>query len=108
MSESVAQAIIKTGGKQYRVEPGSTVKIEKLEADVGSKVTFDEVLLLGKGAEIQVGRPKLDGAKVEATVTYQGRAKKLIVYKFRRRKNYRKRQGHRQYFTEVKVDTISA
>lgn len=105
---SFEQAIIKTGGKQYRVEPGRSIKIEKLTADVGAKLEFTEVLLAGRGADVQIGAPRVAGAMVEATVTYQGRHKKLIVYKFRRRKNYRKRQGHRQYFTEVKIDSITA
>jgi len=105
---SFEQAIIKTGGKQYRVEPGRFVKIEKLEAEVGAQLEFDEVLLAGKGAGAIIGTPRLAGAKVLATVTYQGRHKKVVVYKFRRRKNYRKRQGHRQYFTEVKIEAITA
>jgi large subunit ribosomal protein L21 len=102
------QAIVRTGGKQYRVEPGSVIKVEKLDLEVGSKIEIDDVLLVGKGASVQVGTPKIAGAKVSGTVTYQGRAKKLIVYKFRRRKNYRRKAGHRQYYTEIKVDQITA
>jgi large subunit ribosomal protein L21 len=105
---NVEQAIIRTGGKQYRVEPGRSFKIEKLDVEVGSKLVFDEVLMTGKGTDATIGTPKVEGATVEATVTYQGRHKKLIVYKFRRRKNYRQRRGHRQYFTEVKIDAITA
>jgi|SRR5690606_9267169 len=105
---SFEQAIIKTGGKQYRVEPGRSIKIEKLTAEVGAKLEFNEVLLAGRGDDVRIGTPRLAGAKVDATVTYQGRHKKIVVYKFRRRKNYRKRQGHRQYFTEIKIDAITA
>jgi large subunit ribosomal protein L21 len=102
------QAIVRTGGKQYRVEPGSVIKVEKLDLEVGSKIDLDDVLLVGKGDGVKVGTPKIEGAKVSGTVTYQGRGKKLIVYKFRRRKNYRRKAGHRQYFTEIKVDSIDA
>lgn len=102
------QAIVRTGGKQYRVEPGTIVRIEKLDVDVGSTLSFDQVLLLGKGTDIKVGAPLVSGATVNATVTAQGRGPKLIVYKFKRRKNYRRKQGHRQYYTEIKVNEISA
>jgi large subunit ribosomal protein L21 len=102
------QAIVRTGGKQYRVEPGSVIKVEKLDLEVGSKIDLDDVLLVGKGDGVKVGTPKIEGAKVKGTVTYQGRGKKLIVYKFRRRKNYRRKAGHRQYYTEIKVDSIDA
>jgi len=104
---TVEQAIIRTGGKQYRVGLGRSIKIEKLELPIGSKVVFEDVLLTGQGAEVRVGTPRVEGARVEGTVTHQGRHKKVIVYKFRRRKNYRKRAGHRQSFTEVKVETIT-
>ena len=103
---SYEQAIVKTGGKQYRVVPGGVIKVEKLDAEVGSKVELDEVLLLGKGSDVKIGAPMVSGAKVTGTVAYQGRGKKLIVYKFKRRKNYRRKAGHRQYFTEIKVDSI--
>lgn len=105
---SLEQAIVRTGGKQYRVEPGSIIKVEKLDLEVGSKVALEDVLLAGKGTDVQIGTPLVNGGKVEGRVTYQGRAKKLIVFKFRRRKNYRKRRGHRQYFTEITVDSITA
>lgn len=104
---SIEQAIIRTGGKQYRVEPGAKIKIEKLDVEVGATVEFDDVLLAGKGDEARVGTPRVEGAKVVGTVTYQGRGAKLIVYKFKRRKNQRTRKGHRQYFTEIKVDAIT-
>lgn len=104
---SHAQAIVKTGGKQYRVEPGARLRVEKLEGDVGSKIELDEVLLLGKGNDVKVGAPLISGAKVAATITAHGRSKKVIVYKFKRRKNYRRKQGHRQHYTELKVEDIS-
>ena len=102
------QAIIKTGGKQYRVAIGDKLRVEKLPHDVGAEFDFDEVLFLGTGADAQVGTPLIDGAKVSAKVTAHGRGKKLIVYKFRRRKNYRRKNGHRQPFTEVEITKISA
>ena len=104
---SHAQAIVKTGGKQYRVEPGARLRVEKLPGDVGSKIELDEVLMLGKGGDVSVGTPLISGAKVAATITAHGRSKKVIVYKFKRRKNYRRKQGHRQHYTEIKVDDIT-
>ncbi len=103
-----AQAIIKTGGKQYRIAVGDKLKIEKLVADVGSEVAFDEVLLVGTGADTKVGTPIVPGAKVSAKVTAHGRGKKLVVYKFRRRKQYRRKNGHRQAYTEVQITGINA
>jgi large subunit ribosomal protein L21 len=102
------QAIIRTGGKQYRVEVGTTLRVEKLAADVGAKVDFGEVLFLGRGSECKVGTPLVGGAKVAGEVTRHGRGEKLVVYKFRRRKGYRRRAGHRQSFTEIKITAISA
>ena len=102
------QAIIKTGGKQYRVAVGDKLRIEKLPEAVGADVDFDEVLLVGMGADARVGTPLVEGAKVSAKVTAHGRGKKLIVYKFRRRKNYRRKNGHRQPYTEVEITKISA
>lgn len=101
------QAIIKTGGKQYRVQPGTVLRIEKLEGEVGSSITFDEVLLLGKGDQVKIGTPLVGGAKVVGELRAHGRGKKLIVYKFRRRKNYRRKAGHRQSYTEVEIKEIS-
>lgn len=101
------QAIIRTGGKQYRVEPGSLIRVEKLDADVDSNIELPEVLLLGTGKDAKVGTPLVDGAKVKATVTRHGRGPKLMVYKYKRRKNYRRKQGHRQAFTEIRVDEIT-
>ena len=102
------QAIIKTGGKQYRVAVGDKLRIEKLLADVGGAVEFDEVLLVGSGDDARIGTPLVAGAKVSGLVKAHGRGKKLIVYKFRRRKNYRRKNGHRQSYTEVEITGISA
>lgn len=100
-------AVIRTGGKQYKVAAGDTLKIEKLDAEVGAKVVFDQVLMVMDGAKINVGKPVLEGATVNAEVVQQGRHKKVNIIKFRRRKHHRKQMGHRQYFTEVKIDAIS-
>jgi len=101
-------AVIKTGGKQYRVCAGDKLKIEKLDAEIGSEVTFDQVLMVGEGADIKVGAPMLAGATVKATVLNQARGEKIHIFKMRRRKHYRKSQGHRQSFTEVQIGGISA
>jgi large subunit ribosomal protein L21 len=101
-------AVIKTGGKQYRVNAGDKLKIEKLDAEVGSEVTFEQVLMVGDGADVKVGSPFLAGATVKATVLNQARGDKIHIFKMRRRKHYRKSQGHRQYFTEVQIAGISA
>ncbi|TNF25251.1 MAG: 50S ribosomal protein L21 [Deltaproteobacteria bacterium] len=101
-------AVIKTGGKQYRVEPGDVVTVERLEGDAGDAVNFDDVLLVDADGDMKIGTPSLDGASVSGTIVEQGRARKVIVFKFRRRKNYKKKNGHRQYFTRVQIDQISA
>ncbi|MFN3752332.1 MAG: 50S ribosomal protein L21 [Thiobacillus sp.] len=101
-------AVIKTGGKQYRVSAGDKLKIEKLDADVGSEITFDQVLMVGDGADVKVGAPLLRGATVKATVLNQARGDKIKIFKMRRRKHYRKSQGHRQYYTEVQIAGITA
>jgi len=103
----IMYAIIRTGGKQHRVIEGESLRIEKILGDVGSSVTFDEVLLLG-GDKITVGKPLVPGVKVTAQIVAQDRAKKVIVFKMRRRKNYRKKRGHRQPYTEVKITAIQA
>jgi large subunit ribosomal protein L21 len=95
-------AVIKTGGKQYRVAQGDRLRVEKLAGDVGSTVTLDEVLMIG-GEKVVVGTPRVKGAKVTAEIVAQDRAKKVIIFKFRRRKNYRRKRGHRQPFTELKI-----
>ncbi|MBV0933874.1 50S ribosomal protein L21 [Marinobacterium weihaiense] len=101
-------AVIVSGGKQYRVQEGQTLKLEKLAADAGSSFEFDRVLLVGNGDDIKVGAPVVDGAKVSAEVVGHGRGEKVNIIKFRRRKHHMKRQGHRQWFTEVKITGISA
>ncbi|MFT0851471.1 50S ribosomal protein L21 [Achromobacter sp. F4_2707] len=101
-------AVIKTGGKQYRVAPGQKLKIEQIPADIGQEISLDQVLSVGEGEQIKVGTPFVDGAVVKATVLAQGRHPKITVFKMRRRKNYRRTQGHRQNFTEVRIEAISA
>jgi len=103
-------AVIQTGGKQYRVEPGKTVVVEKLVGEKGAQVTFDKVLLVssGDGSTINVGKPLLDGAKVTGEIVEHGRGEKLVVFKFRLRKNYVRRNGHRQDYTAVKIAAIEA
>ena len=101
-------AVIKTGGRQYRVMQGETLRVEKIEADVGAAVKFDQVLLIGEGEGITVGTPLVDGASVAATVKAQGRGDKVRIIKFRRRKHHMKQMGHRQYYTEVEITGISA
>ena len=100
-------AVIRTGGKQYRVAEGDTVKIEKLDGDKGGQLTFEDVLLVGTEGETHVGTPTLSGASVAATILEQGRDRKVLVFKFRRRKNYIRKQGHRQHFTRVRIDGIT-
>jgi large subunit ribosomal protein L21 len=99
-------AVIKSGGKQYRVESGAQLRVESLAADVGAAVSFDEVLLVGTGDAVKVGAPLVSGAKVKATVVAHGRGEKVKIFKMRRRKHYQKTQGHRQNFTEVRIDDI--
>ena len=99
-------AVIQTGGKQYRVKSGEQLKVELLAAEVGATVSFDRVLMLGEGDGVKVGAPFLDGAAVKATVVAQGRGEKIRIFKMRRRKHYAKTQGHRQGYTEVRIDEI--
>jgi large subunit ribosomal protein L21 len=99
-------AVIKSGGKQYRVESGATLRLEALTADVGANVSFDQVLLVGKGDAVKVGLPLVSGALVKATVLGHGRGDKVKIFKLRRRKHYIKNQGHRQNYTEVRIDDI--
>ncbi|MBD3948340.1 50S ribosomal protein L21 [Tuanshanicoccus lijuaniae] len=100
-------AIIKTGGKQLRVEVGQSVFVEKLDVEAGDKVTFDEVILVG-GETTKVGTPLVEGATVEATVEKQGRAKKVVTFKYKRRKDTHRKQGHRQPYTKLTIDAINA
>ena len=101
-------AVIETGGKQHRVVEGEIVKVEKMEVDTGSTVKFDRVLLVGEGESIKVGVPVVDGANVSAEVLNHGRSDKVMILKFKRRKHHLKRQGHRQWFTELKIKKISS
>ena len=100
-------AVIKTGGKQYRVSEGDRIRIEKVDGDVGADVEFPEVLMLG-GDKVSIGTPLVDGAKVSAKIVAQDRAKKVIVFKYKRRKGYRRKYGHRQPFTEIEITGVSA
>lgn len=100
-------AVIKTGGKQYRVASGQKLKVEKLAADVGSELTLNEVLAVGEGDALRVGAPTVEGASVTASVVAHGLGEKLRIFKMRRRKHYRKSQGHRQAFTEIQITAIN-
>ena len=100
-------AVIRTGGKQHRVEIGEVVRVERLDADEGATVTFEEVLAVGEGEALKIGSPMVSGAKVSGTVIDQGRGKKLVIFRYRRRKNAsRRRGGHRQAYTAVQIDAI--
>jgi large subunit ribosomal protein L21 len=100
-------AVFRTGGKQYRARQGERVRVERLDASVGDAVAFEQVLMVGEGGSVKVGAPLVDGGKVEGTVVAQGRADKIVIVKFRRRKHYRRTKGHRQAFTEVEITSIS-
>ena len=100
-------AIIATGGKQYKVQEGDVIKVEKLGAEAGSEVTFDQVLLVSD-KEVKVGSPTIEGASVKATVVSEGKDKKVIVYRYKRKTGYHKKNGHRQPFTQVKIEKIIA
>jgi large subunit ribosomal protein L21 len=99
-------AVIKTGGKQYKVAPGEKLKVELITADVGAAVVLDQVLMVGDGDSVRLGQPTVTGATVTATVLGHGRGEKLRIFKMRRRKHYQKHQGHRQGYTELKIDGI--
>lgn len=100
-------AVIVTGGKQYKVSEGDTLFIEKLTAEEGEAVTFDQVLMVGNGENVTVGAPAVEGATVEAKVLKNGKAKKIYVFKMKRKKNYRRKKGHRQPFTKVEITKIN-
>ncbi|MBI1839202.1 MAG: 50S ribosomal protein L21 [Candidatus Colwellbacteria bacterium] len=100
-------AVIETGGKQYKVAPGDKVKVEKLDQEAGSNFSFDKVLVTGEGESVKIGLPYLSGAKVQAKVLREGRARKKIVFKYHSKARYRKKKGHRQHFTEVEIIKIS-
>ena len=101
-------AVIKTGGKQYKLAQGEVVRVEKLDADEGASVELDKVLMIADGDNINIGTPYVEGGKVTATVKSHGRGKKVEIMKFRRRKHHQKRTGHRQYYTEIEITGISA
>ncbi|MBY5993030.1 50S ribosomal protein L21 [Ferrimonas balearica] len=101
-------AVFQSGGKQHRVAEGQTLRLEKLDVETGATIEFDQVLLIADGEEIKVGAPLVDGGKVVAEVVSHGRADKVKIVKFRRRKHHRKQMGHRQWFTEVKITGINA
>lgn len=100
-------AVIKTGGKQYKVAAGDYLKVEKLDGDVGSKVVIDKILMVADGDDVTIGSPLVAGAKVNATVLSHGKGDKVMIFKFHRRKHYRKTQGHRQSYTEIQIDDIN-
>jgi len=106
--ELTMYAVIKTGGKQYRVVAGEKLKVEQITADVGSEIVLDQVFMVAEGDNIKVGAPLVDGAKVTATIISHGRGEKIRIFKMRRRKHYQKHQGHRQNYTEIQISGISA
>jgi large subunit ribosomal protein L21 len=99
-------AVVRTGGKQVRMQPGESIRVEKLAGGVGDTIELDDVLLVGGESDLKVGTPVVDGAKVVGTITAQGRGPKITVFKMKRRKGYRRKQGHRQDYTEILVDRI--
>jgi large subunit ribosomal protein L21 len=107
INEVPMYAVIKTGGKQYKVAAGEKLKVEQIPADIGSEITLDQVLAVGAGETIKFGSPLVQGAKVLATVVAQGRHDKVKIFKMRRRKHYQKRQGHRQNYTELQIVSIN-
>jgi large subunit ribosomal protein L21 len=101
-------AVVATGGKQYRVEEGEVLKVEKLPGEVGEEIVLNDVLLYSDGENVNIGQPKVDGASVKAEIVEQGRLKKVIIFKYKRRKRYRKKQGHKQHFTDIRIKQIEA
>lgn len=100
-------AVIETGGKQYRVQEGDVLFIEKVAGNEGESLNFDKILLVSNGEEVKVGKPYVDGVTVTGNIVEHGKARKIIVYKFKRKKDYRKKQGHRQPYTKVKIEKIN-
>ncbi len=100
-------AVIKAGGKQYRVDPGKEIKVEKLPGEVGASISFDQVIMTSDDGNVKVGKPFLDDTRVTGRITRQGKNKKILVFKYKRRKGYRKKIGHRQQFTQVVIDEIA-
>jgi large subunit ribosomal protein L21 len=107
MEEKNMYAVVATGGKQYKIKEGETLRIEKVDGNVGDAFTFDQVLLVADGESLAVGQPMIEGASVSARIVEQGKEKKILVFKYKRRKRYRRKQGHRQPFTSVKIDKIA-
>jgi large subunit ribosomal protein L21 len=101
-------AVVKTGGKQYRVSPGDSIEVEKLPFEVGEQIELDQVLLVANGSGAKIGRPLVKGAKVKATVTRQIQGRKVIIFKYRPSKRYRRKRGHRQHYTRLRIDEIVA
>jgi large subunit ribosomal protein L21 len=101
-------AVVNTGGKQYKVQKGETLRIEKIPGEVGSAVTFDKVLMVADGDNIRVGQPVLENVAVQAQIVEQDKAKKILIFKYKRRKRYRRKNGHRQPFTAIRIDGIEA
>lgn len=101
-------AVVATGGKQYRVEEGEILRVEKLAGEVGSEIAFDKILIFSDGENVKIGQPDVDGVTVHGQIVAQGKSKKILVFKYKRRKGYRHKQGHRQSFTAVRIDRIEA
>ena len=101
-------AIVNTGGKQYKIQHGDVLRVEKIPGEVGSPVSFDKVLMFSDGENVNIGRPVLDNVAVKGHIVDQGKGKKIIVFKYKRRKRYRRKLGHRQQYTEIKIDSIEA
>ncbi len=101
-------AIVNTGGKQYKIQQGVVLRVEKIPGEVGSPVSFDKVLMFSDGENVNIGRPVLDNVAVKGHIVDQGKGKKIIVFKYKRRKRYRRKLGHRQQYTEIKIDSIEA
>jgi large subunit ribosomal protein L21 len=101
-------AVVKTGGKQYRVSPGDTIDVEKLPYEVGEQIELPQILLVAKDSAVEIGRPLVEGAKVKATVTRQARGRKVVIFRHRSSNRYRRKKGHRQHFTRLRIDEIVA
>ncbi len=99
-------AVVSSGGKQYKVQEGETLRVEKISGEVGAPVSFDNVLMFSDGENVSIGRPVLDNVAVRGHIVEQGKAKKIIVFKYKKRKRYRRKQGHRQQYTSIKIDSI--
>jgi large subunit ribosomal protein L21 len=101
-------AVVATGGKQYKVQEGDILRVEKLTGEIGDQVAFDQVLMVGDEANVRVGQPLIEGVSVKASIVEQGKAKKILVFKYKRRKRYHRRHGHRQQYTAIRINTIGA